>query len=79
VTNARVREAITERIKNAGKLYLLVRDKLWKWNIPKTGKMCLYKTYYEVILENGSDIRTGQRQTLCHFYVIQKDKSGDEE
>jgi hypothetical protein len=64
VTNARVKEAITERIKNAGKLYQLVKDKLWKWKMPKTGNMCSYKTYYKVILENRSDTRTGQRQIL---------------
>jgi hypothetical protein len=43
VTNARVQEEITERIENTGKLYQFVRDKLWKWEILNTRKMCSYK------------------------------------
>jgi hypothetical protein len=33
-------------LKNAGKFYQLVRDILWKCQMPKKGKMCLFKSYY---------------------------------
>jgi hypothetical protein len=35
VTNGNVTEQITKRIKKAWNLYQLVRDMLWKWEIPK--------------------------------------------
>jgi hypothetical protein len=39
VANGRVKEEITEEIKNAGSFYHLVRDVLWKWeHIKKTSK-----------------------------------------
>jgi hypothetical protein len=60
VTNESVKEEITQRIKNAGILYHAMMDMLWKWEIPKKGKICLFKSYYMPILTYGVD--TGHDQ-----------------
>lgn len=49
VTNGKIQEDITEVIKNAGKLYQLVRDIIWNCEMPKTGKIYLKTNYMTIV------------------------------
>jgi hypothetical protein len=52
VTNGNVKEEITEEIKYSVKFYQLLRD-IWKWEMPKKWKICLFKSHYIHILWAG--------------------------
>jgi hypothetical protein len=55
VTNGSVKEENTKRITNSENVYHLVMDILWKQEMPKKGKICLFKSYYMPILTYGAE------------------------
>jgi hypothetical protein len=60
--NGSVKEDITERIKNAGKCYQLVRGILWKQEMHKKGKTYVYlKLHVHIKLQSrNSDMDQGR-------------------
>jgi hypothetical protein len=67
VTNGSVKEEITERLKMQKKSYQLVREILWKWEMPKKGKICVFKIYCMPILMYGAVTWTGTKEDVSRL------------
>jgi hypothetical protein len=59
VTNRNVKEEITERITNSGQFYHLVRNILWKWEMPKKGE---FTTCHVNVCSRNLDMGQGRYQ-----------------
>lgn len=72
MTNGTVKVEITERIKNTGKFYQLVRYKLWQWDeMPVKGKMCLYESYFIPILIYETETCTWTMEHVSRLMTVQ--------
>jgi hypothetical protein len=63
VTNEKVQKEIAERTKTSGKYYQLVKDIIWKWEMPK-GKIFLLKSCYVPTLTNEAETWTWKHGRL---------------
>jgi hypothetical protein len=51
--------------KNAGNFFKSVRGILWKWEMAKKGRICLFKSYYMPILMYGAETWTWTTARTC--------------
>lgn len=69
MTNGSVKEDITEKIKNAGKIYQLVRGILWKWELSER-KIGLFKSYTS-ILTYGAETWAWTKAEISRLKAVQ--------